>query len=75
MSDPSFSRRDLIGTAALAGAAALLPGDLAAQAPAKAPAPSGFRIVTSHNGVEAARATRQALLPSGRPHTSRRRCR
>ena len=62
MSDSSLSRRELIGTAALAGAAALLPRDLAAQAPAKSPAAAGFRIVTSHNGVEAAKAARQALL-------------
>lgn len=67
MSDSSLSRRELIGTAALAGAAALLPRDLAAQAPPKAPATAGFRIVTSHNGVEAAKAARQALLDGADP--------
>lgn len=67
MSDSSLSRRDLIGTAALAGAAALLPGDLAAEAPPKPPAAAGFRIVTSRNGVAAAKAARQALLDGKAP--------
>ncbi len=69
MTDPAISRRTLLGTAALAGAAALVPKDLAAQAPGAAPsaAAGGFRIVTSHNGLEAARAARLALLDGKDP--------
>jgi len=66
MSDSALSRRQLLGTAALAGAAALLPRDLAAQAPAPVPA-GGFRIVTSGNGLEAAKTARQALLSGSDP--------
>ena len=61
MTDTSLTRRQLLGTAALAGAAAVLPGDLAAQTP-KAAAADGFRIVTSGNGLGAAKAAREALL-------------
>ena len=69
MNDSTLSRRKLIGTAALAGAAALLPRDLAAQAPAPAPAgaPGGYTIVTSSNGLEAAKAARQALIQGRDP--------
>ena len=69
MTDSSLSRRQLLGTAALAGAAALLPRDLAAQASAAAPAPagSGFAIVTSANGLEAAKVARQALIQGKDP--------
>ena len=69
MADTGLSRRELLGAAAAAGAAALLPGAVEAQAPAKSPAPAsgGFRIVTSHNGFEAAKAARQALLDGSDP--------
>jgi N4-(beta-N-acetylglucosaminyl)-L-asparaginase len=69
MNDTSVSRRRLIGSAALAGAAALLPRDLAARIPDAVPAPpgGGFRIVTSHNGVGAATAARLALLDGKDP--------
>lgn len=64
MTNSPLSRRQLLGTAALAGAAALLPRDLAAQAATTAPAPAGpgFVIVTSANGLEAAKVARQALI-------------
>ena len=68
MTDTGLSRRELLGAAAVAGAAALLPSPLEAQAPAKTPAAAaGFRIVTSHNGLEAAKAARQALLEGKDP--------
>lgn len=69
MTDSTLSRRHLLGTAALAGAAALLPRDLAAQAAPAAPAPAGtgFVIVTSANGLEAARVARQALTQGKDP--------
>ncbi|MCL4810697.1 MAG: isoaspartyl peptidase/L-asparaginase [Thermoanaerobaculia bacterium] len=69
MTDSSLSRRQLLGTAALAGAAALLPRDLAAQDPARVPEPAaaGYTIVTSANGLEAARVARQALIQGKDP--------
>ncbi len=68
MTDTPLSRRQLIGSAAIAGAAAFLPADLAAQgAPAPAPAGDGFVLVTSGNGLEAAKAARQALLQGKDP--------
>lgn len=69
MTDSPLSRRQLLGTAALAGASALLSRDLAAQAPAASPSPSrnGFVIVTSANGLEAAKAARQALIQGKDP--------
>ena len=67
MSDTS--RRGFLGTAALAGAGALLPqaGPADAQQPAAAPAGAdaagdGYVIVTSGNGLEAAKTARQALI-------------
>lgn len=68
MTDTPLSRRQLLGTAALAGAAALLPRDLAAQAAASPlPAGDGFVLVTSANGLEAAKAARQALIQGKGP--------
>jgi N4-(beta-N-acetylglucosaminyl)-L-asparaginase len=69
MTDSTLSRRQLIGTAALAGAAAVLPRDLSAQAPSPAPTHPGnsFRIVVSGNGLEAAKVARQALLQGKDP--------
>ena len=68
MTDATLSRRQLIGTAALAGAAAILPWELAAQAPPPATAGgAGFSIVTSANGLEAAKAARQALVQGKDP--------
>ncbi|KAA0252638.1 MAG: asparaginase [Acidobacteria bacterium] len=67
MADPRPTRRDLIGTAALAGVGAALPaGADEPAAPAAAPA-AGLRIVTSHNGVEAAKVARQALIEGKDP--------
>jgi N4-(beta-N-acetylglucosaminyl)-L-asparaginase len=65
MTDSPLTRRQLLGTAALAGAASLLPRDLAAQAPA--PAGGGYTIVTSANGLEAAKVARQALIQGKDP--------
>lgn len=62
---PRLSRRQLLGTAAAAGATALLPEGADGQAPS-APAP-GFQIVTSANGVEAAKTARQALIQGKDP--------
>jgi N4-(beta-N-acetylglucosaminyl)-L-asparaginase len=61
------SRRRFLKSAALAGAAvALSPfkeSSAGAQAPAPSPSPgSGFVLVTSANGLEAAKAARQALI-------------
>jgi N4-(beta-N-acetylglucosaminyl)-L-asparaginase len=71
------SRRRFLETAAVAGAASLVPGGLenaanaaepltasTATAPAAPPAPAadGYVLVTSANGVEAAKAARQALI-------------
>ncbi|MBK9968181.1 MAG: isoaspartyl peptidase/L-asparaginase [Holophagales bacterium] len=69
MIDSPLSRRQLLGTAAFAGAAALLPRDLAAQAatPAAASAVDGFVLVTSANGLEAAKTARQALIQGKEP--------
>ncbi len=69
MTDSPLSRRKLLGTAALAGAAALLPRNLAAQAATPAPASGGdgFVIVTSANGFEAAKVARQALIQGKDP--------
>ena len=69
MTDSPLSRRQLLGTAAFVGAAALLPRDLAAQAatPAPAPAGDGYVIVTSANGLEAAKTARQALIQGKDP--------
>ena len=69
MTDSPLSRRQLLGTAAFAGAAALLPRDLAAQAATPAPtsAGDGYVIVTSANGLEAAKAARQALIQGKDP--------
>ena len=63
----SSRRRFLQATAAGAAAAALSPFDREIQgqgAPAAAPAPAapGYVLVTSANGVEAAKAARQALI-------------
>lgn len=65
MPDSTLSRRQLLETAAIAGAATLLPRELAAQAPA--PGASGFRIVSSANGFEAAKVARQAILEGRDP--------
>ena len=67
MTDSPFTRRALLGTAALAGAAAVLPEGLAAPAPPRPAATDGFRIVTSGNGLEAAKAAREALLAGTDP--------
>jgi len=69
MTDSPLSRRQLIGSAALAGAAALLPREVAAQAavPAAAPAGNGFVLVTSANGLEAAKTARLALTQGQDP--------
>ncbi|MDL2717443.1 MAG: twin-arginine translocation signal domain-containing protein, partial [Acidobacteriota bacterium] len=66
----SSSRRRFLKTAAAAGVAATLPSSpfeeiLQAQSPGQpgsAPAVDGYVLVTSANGVEAAKATRQALI-------------
>lgn len=64
----STTRRDLLGIAALAGAASLLP-NAPAEAGAEETKPKsaaggtdGYVIVTSANGLEAAKAARQALI-------------
>lgn len=61
-----LSRRNLLGSAAAAGATALLPRTVDAAAPTPAPA-AGFQIVTSANGVEAAKTARQALIQGKDP--------
>ena len=66
--DPS--RRAFLGTAALAGAGALVAGKSAAipAPPAEAPKQGpGFVIVTSANGLEAAKVARQALIEGKDP--------
>lgn len=69
MTNPPLSRRQLLGSAALVGAAAFLPADLAAQdsVPSTAPAGDGFVLVTSANGLEAAKVARQALIQGKDP--------
>lgn len=68
MTDSSLSRRQLLGTAALAGAATLLPRDLAGQAsPDAGRVTGGFTVVTSANGLAAAKAARQALMDGKEP--------
>jgi len=61
-----LSRRNLLGSAAAAGATALLPRTVDGAAPAPSPA-AGFQIVTSSNGVEAAKTARQALIQGKDP--------
>jgi len=62
------SRRRFLTTTAAASAAALVSSPFAespaaAQAPAPPPSPDpGFVLVTSNNGLEAAKAARQALI-------------
>lgn len=67
MTDSPLSRRQLLGSAALAGAASLLPKGLAAQAPAPAATSGAYTIVTSANGLEAAKVARGALLEGKDP--------
>lgn len=71
MTESPISRRHLLGAAAVAGAAAVLPAGLAERAASAAPAAAagsdGFRVVTSGNGLEAARAAREALLQGRDP--------
>jgi N4-(beta-N-acetylglucosaminyl)-L-asparaginase len=61
---PRLSRRRLLGSAAAAGATALLPRAVDAQPSAPV---AGFQIVTSANGVEAAKTARQALIQGKDP--------
>ena len=64
------SRRLFLERAALAGAGALLAGEGAASPAPADPAPGadpGFVIVTSANGVEAAKVARQALMAGKDP--------
>lgn len=66
------SRRRFLKSAAVAGAAAAFSpfreSSAGAQAPAPSPSPgSGFVLVTSANGLEAAKAARQALIQGYEP--------
>ena len=67
MGDERPTRRDLLGAAAVAGAAAVLPS-VGAGEPGTSPSPEGgYRIVTSANGLEAAKTARQALIQGKDP--------